>query len=167
MEFGYHPVDIRRRGYVTQRLLPVQKSLLPTCEWVCQLQMPKQEQEFNTAPTTLGPAHYLFTTCQGLFAQRLSCQSMRLSSCKAEVWNGIVLSARRQTLYSAKEEVTFVCLRKLRNAESVMSVVVELPWSGTLVHYVCFTTVGMTGLFRIVIGYRRCKKWSCTVRTLV
>ena len=72
-----------RRGYVTERLLSVQKHY--PHERMFQLQMPKQEQEFNTAPTALGPVHYLFTTCQGLCAHRLSCESMRLSSCRAEV----------------------------------------------------------------------------------
>ena len=51
---------------------------------VCQLQMPKLEQEFITAPTALGPARYLSITHQGLFAQWFSCENMRLSSCSAE-----------------------------------------------------------------------------------
>jgi hypothetical protein len=66
-------------------------------------------------------------------------RTVRLSSRTADVleWDSAICT---QPNTVQKRSVTFVCLRKLRNAESVMSEVVNYR---EVVHYTCFTTGGM------------------------
>jgi hypothetical protein len=83
VECGYHQLRIRPARVCDSATAMCAKTFIQMR--VCQFQMPKQEQEFNTAATALGPARYIPITHQGLFAQWFSCENMRLSSCRAEV----------------------------------------------------------------------------------